>query len=89
LEQLFELGHIVATSNALATLNAEDLLSGLRRHATGDWGELCDEDRTANEQGLRAGERLLSAHLDRFGTRYWIITEWDRSATTILLPEDY
>lgn len=89
LEQLFELGQIVATKNVLSTVQADDILKGLRRHAVGDWGELCDEDRESNEEGIRHGARLLSAYIDRFGTRYWIITEWDRSVTTILLPEDY
>ena len=89
LEQLFELGQIVATKNVLSVVPAEDILKGLMRHAVGDWGELCDEDRESNERGLEQGARLLSAYLDRFGNRYWVITEWDRSLTTILLPEDY
>lgn len=89
LEQLFELGQIVATKNVLSVVPSEDILKGLRRHAVGDWGELCDEDRESNEEGIRHGERLLSAYLDRLGNRFWIITEWDRSITSILLPEDY
>lgn len=47
--------------------------------SVGDWGELSNEDRESNEEAIRHGERLLSAYLDPFGTRYWIITEWDRS----------
>ena len=89
MEQLFKLGQIVATSNVLTKVPSEDILKGLRRHAVGDWGELCDEDRASNEHGIHHGQRILSAYLDRYGTRYWIITEWDRSLTTILLPEDY
>ena len=89
MEQLFELGQIVATSNVLTKVPSEDILKGLRRHAIGDWGELCNEDRESNEHGIHHGQRILSAYLDRYGTRYWIITEWDRSLTTILLPEDY
>ena len=89
LEQLFELGQIVATKNVLSLVPAEDIIKGLKLHAMGDWGELCDEDRESNERGLEQGARLLSAYLDRFGNRYWIITEWDGSLTTILLPEDY
>ncbi len=89
MERLFDLGQVVATKGAVETINSEDMLAGLGRHVTGDWGELQDDDREANETGLRDGQRILSVYIDRFGTRYWIITEWDRSATTILLPENY
>jgi hypothetical protein len=61
----------------------------LQRHVTGDWGELCPEDIEANEQALLNGARLLSAYRSAKGVKFWIITEWDRSVTTILLPEDY
>lgn len=54
----------------------------------GDWGNLCEEDRLANERALREGERLLSAYETAGGVTFWIITERDRSATTVLLPED-
>lgn len=56
---------------------------------TGDWGDLCEEDRQANEDALNRDLRLLSAYSDRNGAKFWIITEADRSLTTILLPEDY
>lgn len=56
---------------------------------TGDWGDLCEEDRQANEDALNRDLRLLSSYSDRNGTKFWIITEADRSLTTILLPEDY
>jgi len=58
------------------------------RHASGDWGEVCDEDKQANEQALINGDRLLSAY-DVMGKRIWIITEYDRSLTTILFPDEY
>jgi hypothetical protein len=60
----------------------------LARHATGDWGELCAFDRRQNEIALRDGYRILSSYEISAG-RVWIITEADRSVTTILLPEEY
>lgn len=59
------------------------------RHATGDWGGLDPADKRANDSALANGERLLSAYPLRDGTKVWIITEWDRSVTTLLLPSDY
>ncbi|MGI8922772.1 MAG: hypothetical protein ACR2HJ_01820 [Fimbriimonadales bacterium] len=85
----FELGQIVITAHALEVLDPGDILNGLRRHARGDWGELCEEDKAENELSLRESFRLLSAYHDCNGVMFWIITEADRSATTILLPEDY
>lgn len=85
----FSLGQTVSTRNALDTLNAEDVLASMGRHHSGDWGDLCDEDKQANEQALEHGQRLFSAYHDRAGTKFYIITEHDRSVTTVLLPEDY
>jgi hypothetical protein len=61
----------------------------LARHARGDWGELCPADMRANDRALREGDRLLSAYKTSTGERLWVITEADRSATTILLPSEY
>ena len=55
----------------------------------GDWGELDPEDRCQNEWALLHGGRLLSAYRTRAEARLWVITEWDRSASTLLLPEEY
>ncbi len=85
----FPLGTLVITSNAGAQLHPEDVAQALARHARGDWGELSPEDRDENELSLKDGFRLLSAYTDRHGTKFWIITEADRSATTVVLPEDY
>lgn len=85
----FPLGRPVITPTALRALNSEDVTTSIRRHATGDWGDVDPEDRAANEQALQHELRILSAYTDRGGTRFWIITEADRSATTVLLPEDY
>ena len=87
--ELFALGEIVATANAVATIPTLTIHAALDRHSLGDWGSLTDDDRQANEQALREGERLLSVYATEGGTTFWIITERDRSYTTILLPEDY
>lgn len=85
----FALGQVVATSNALSHLNRGDTFRALARHRVGDWGELCPEDRDANEQALVHGGRLFSKYKSEKDIVFWIITEADRSVTTILLPEDY
>lgn len=85
----FRLGRIVATPNSLRQLSNEDVLMGIQRHQAGDWGEVDDEDRQENELSLKRGFRILSVYRGASGTRFWIITEADRSVTTVLLPEDY
>jgi hypothetical protein len=85
----FDLGHLVATPNALNALSPDDIMTGLSSHIRGDWGELDPEDRSANERALQHGGRLFSAYLSTNQVKFWIITECDRSATTVLLPEDY
>jgi len=85
----FPLGRCVITSNAKATLHPADIQPALARHHSGDWGDLDEHDRRENEKSLGHGLRLLSSYKDRNGVKFWIITEADRSATTILLPEDY
>jgi hypothetical protein len=87
--QRFPLGRVVATANANSTLDHASVVVALRRHASGDWGELDDHDRAANQAALQNGDRLVSVYHDRLGTKFYIITEWDRSETTVLLPEDY
>lgn len=67
----------------------EDAVAMLRRHLRGDWGEVDKSDQRQNEWALKNGARLLSAYKTRLGTDIWIITEADRSVTTILLPEEY
>ena len=85
----FPLGQTVITSNAQRTLHPEDVVQCMARHAANDWGEVNDEDKHLNDQALKDDDRILSAYTDRNGVKFWIITEADRSATTILLPEDY
>lgn len=89
MQPLFPLGRLIITTNAQEQLNPEDYVTALTRHVRGDWGNVCDQDREENEWSLRHGARLLSVYTDRDGQTFWIITEADRSATTILLPEDY
>ncbi len=84
----FQLGTIVATPGAMDAASPEVLSELLRRHASGDWGELDDEDWQTNETALREGARLFSEYTVN-GTKFWIITEWDRNVTTTLLPSEY
>lgn len=88
-ESKFPLGQLVATRNAANCLSTSDVSEALRRHASGDWGNVCDEDRVENELSLTEGFRLLSVYMSSTGVKFWIITEADRSSTTVLLPEDY
>jgi hypothetical protein len=84
------LGRVVATPGALTVLSeaGEDPLRCLSRHASGDWGEIDDHDRRENERSLKYGWRVLSSYPIGEG-KVWIITEADRSVTTILLPGEY
>ena len=86
---VFRLGRIVATPNAIQSITQDDILVGIQRHQAGDWGDLTNDDRETNDRALTQGGRIVSAYNADTGTRFWIITEADRSATTILLPEDY
>jgi hypothetical protein len=87
----FALGCIVATPGALDALAAAKLSPHelLRRHRKGDWGDLVAADAESNEQALRYGSRILSSYGPPDGGKVWVITEADRSVTTILLPSEY
>ena len=89
LVQSLQLGRVVITPNALGQLTPADVQLGLQRHQAGDWGDLGEEDWKENDNALRTGLRLLSSYRSTGGVTYWIITEADRSATTLLLPDDY
>lgn len=94
---LFPLGQVVCTPSVLDAVPIDRLGESLRAHAQGDWGVVSAEDRQTNNRALREGDRLLSAYPidpDKPCAGYgentlWVITEWDRSVTTVLLPEDY
>jgi len=94
----FPVGQVVMTcgiSEACANNEtmAQHVLAAMRRHASGDWGDMCDEDKQANEAGLDAEHpgRLFSSYSgDAKGTKkVWVITEYDRSVTTVLFPDEY
>lgn len=68
---------------------ARHVFLSLKRHLAGDWGDFCDEDRVANELALQNGERLFSVCKKEGLPTIWIITEWDRSVTTVLFPDEY
>jgi hypothetical protein len=87
----FPLGQIVATPGALEAIRDAGQEPGffLGHHVMGDWGEVCDGDKQLNDQDLVDGGRLLSAYSTLKGAKLWVITEADRSATTILLPAEY
>ncbi len=84
----FPLGEVAITANARLQLATEEVLTALRRHASGDWGDLRPDDALANDIALQQGGRLFSAY-GQGQHRFWVITEADRSVTTVLLPEDY
>ena len=92
-QPLFSLGQIVATPGALAALGkaGQTPLEFLERHVRGDWGELDEDDRKENQLGLKRGFRLLSSYRtsSEERTKVWVITEADRSVTTLLLPDEY
>ncbi len=92
-EAKFKLGQVVMTKGVNDKV-AEDekfaklVFDSLKRHANGDWGDLCEEDRQENELSVKQGFRILSAYQHK-EEKIWIVTEADRSATTILFPEEY
>lgn len=91
----FRPGQIVATPGFIEAAAGTDIANvALRRHLRGDWGDVDDEDKAANDQSLRDGSRLLSSYKTPSGVKFWIITEAEdeshnRCATTFLLPEEY
>ena len=85
----FRLGKIVATPNALSKLSQDDVLRAIQRHQSGDWGDVDAHDREANDRALIEDTRLFSVYHPAAGPKFWVITEADRSVTTVLMPEDY
>lgn len=79
----------VITPDALERIGTACVMRALLRHSRGDWGEVDEHDRQANEDALKDNARLLSVYRSADGTKFWVITEADRSVTTVLLPEDY
>ena len=85
----FELGQVVITSNASEQLTEVDTMIALARLKIGDWGDCSDDDWQSNNDALLHDERIVSVYHTQKDTKFWIITEHDRSVTTILMPEDY
>ncbi len=90
-EGRFALGRLYCTPGVIAASLAadDDVFLYLQRHAVGDWGDVDSEDWQANDRALQEGTRLLSAYHLKNGTKVWIVTEADRSTTTLLLPDEY
>ena len=91
IESKFDFGRVVATTTLANYCEKKgfSMLPYLIRHANGGWGDVCKEDWKSNDEALKNGLRLLSEYKLPDDRRIWIITEWDRSATTLLFPEDY
>lgn len=97
IERKFCLGQILITPGAIQALQdaGQTPREFLLRHVSGDWGDICPEDKELNDAAIAeegnpdAQSRVLSAYTTKRGEQIWIISEWDRSATTILLPEEY
>lgn len=87
----FSLGQVVATPGALEALTVagQSPVEFLSRHRRGDWGDVCRQDWSLNDESVSNGTRILSAYRTATGGRIWIITEADRSSTCVLLPEEY
>jgi len=87
----FPLGRVVATPGALSAFEKAEQLPAafLDRHVHGDWGDVPEEDKQENERSVEQGLRILSAYTTSAGDKIWILTEADRSATTLMLPEEY
>ena len=83
------LGKVVMTACASELLSGQDIIAALSRHKRGDWGEVSEADQRANNSALRHSGRILSDYTGADGTKFWIITEADRSYTTVLLPDEY
>lgn len=91
---VIRIGQLVATRGVAYEMEKDKeferfVRKSFSRHATGDWGDMCEEDKAINDYALEHGERLFSSHNYNEDTKIWIITEWDRSATTILFPSEY
>jgi len=87
--QKFPLGHLVATPATLESLEREEMFLAVARHASGDWGDCCTEDSMTNDCALEGGGRLFSVFHSKAGQKFWVVTEADRSVTTVLFPEEY
>lgn len=88
-QKRFRIGQLLMTPGVMDQISHDEILSAVQRHANCDWGDLCEEDKKQNNLALKNGGRLFSAYRTAQGIKFWVITEADRSATTVLLPEEY
>lgn len=86
---IFDAGKFFATPGAIQDIPPAEMADAMYRHLRGDWGNVGIVDWKANETALEDGSRLFSVYRTKAGTKFWIITESDRSATTVLLPSEY
>ena len=86
---LFPMGRLLATPGVLETVSRDEIFIALGRHLKGDWGDVSNTDKRSNNESLKDGSRLLSVYHAQDDLTFWIITEADRSATTVLLPSEY
>ncbi len=84
-----ELGMLFITPGVVEKVKPREVFQALARHEKGDWGIVCEDDRIANDEAMIHDSRVLSVYMDSQDTKFWIITEWDRSMTTVLLPSEY
>ena len=87
--QKFMMGRVVKTQAVNEAVEHAEILAALARHVCGDWGDVSEHDYQANEAALLDQSRLFSVYHSQDGLKFWIITESDRSSTTVLLPEEY
>jgi len=88
-----KLGQVVSTAGVSDWMtssveNTQFVIGSIARHSSGDWGEVCDNDKESNNLALKEGTRILSSY-SKGKDKIWIITEWDRSVTTVLFPNEY
>jgi hypothetical protein len=88
-DRRFPPGHLRMTPAARDALTHEEIMAALRRHLSADWGDVDEHDRRENELSLEKGFRLLSVYHTGAGVAFWVLTEADRSQTTVMLPSDY
>ena len=88
-QKKFELGRLLITPGIKDCLQHDEVMDAVNRHSRGDWGDLAAEDAQKNEWAIREKERIFSVYHSRGRQKFWIITEADRSSTTVLLPEEY
>lgn len=85
----FPPGRLLITPGAIGAVTKTDSMYAFFRHLQGDWGDVSESDWKRNDQALKSGGRLFSVYHSSAGREFWIITEADRTSTTILMPEDY